>query len=58
MQLGTRRAGTSTSFIDSGLSEDLLTCSSDESGRTQVSFCLYDCSGALVQGSEGFQRFP
>ena len=58
MQLGNRRAGTSTSFIDSEFSEVLLTFSSDETGSTQVSFSLYDCAGALVQGSEGFQRFP
>ena len=58
MRMGSRRAGTSTSFVDSELSEVLLTFSSDETGSTQVSFCLYDSQGALVQDSEGFQRFP
>jgi hypothetical protein len=58
MRMGSRRAGTSTSFVDSELSEVLLTFSSGEDGSTEVSFCLYDSLGVLVKDSEGFQRFP
>jgi hypothetical protein len=58
MRLGTRRAGTSTSFVDSELGEVLLKFSSDEDGNTKVAFCLYDEHGVLVTDSLGLQPYP
>jgi hypothetical protein len=58
LRLGTRRAGTSTVFVDSELGETLLSFTSDSDGSTRVSFCLYDSQGTLVNQSDGLQPYP
>ena len=58
MLLGTRRAGTSTSFIDSECGELLLSFSSDHEGNTRVMFCIYDSRGMLVDQSESPRTYP
>ena len=58
MLLGTRRAGTSTSFIDSECGELLLSFSSDHEGNTRVAFCLYDSRGTLVDQNESAKTYP
>jgi hypothetical protein len=58
MLLGTRRAGTSTSFIDSECGELLLSFTSDHEGNTRVAFCLYDARGTLVDQNESPQTYP
>jgi hypothetical protein len=56
MKLGTRRPGTSTTFIDATSGEDILQVASDEGGLVFMAFRLYDATGRFVAESEGLQR--
>ena len=58
MRLGTRKPGTSTTFIDATSGEDILQVASDESGLIFMAFRLYDATGRFVAASEGLQRCP
>ncbi|MDP3766977.1 MAG: hypothetical protein U1B78_02325 [Dehalococcoidia bacterium] len=58
MRLESKRAGTSTSFVDSATGESVLQVASDENGVLLLAFHLYDANGRLIAESDGFQQFP
>ena len=53
MKLGSRRPGTSTSFIDTSADEVLLRFSWGEAGLPELAFHIYDALGNLVADSGG-----
>jgi len=58
MKLGTRRPGTSTTFIDATSGEDIFQVASDEDGLVFMAFRLYDATGRFVAASDGLQNHP
>ena len=53
MKLDTRKAGTSTAFVDVGSGEVLLHFLWDSAGIGHVAYHIYDCRGQLIADSGG-----
>jgi hypothetical protein len=58
VKFGTRRPGTSTTFVDAFSQEPLLQLASDEHGQHLMAYHLYDSAGSLVDESDGLAHYP